>query len=213
MVQIPRLSKVRTNPIPTNPIVSYVSAVNLPGDYPRRTVGLYDTARPPGRLGTPETIPGNRAGVGVGANAASTGPEVPPASHINTSADTSRSGGGGHRIKGKVDHATGSLVESQALKERGVQKEQETGAFKMHSAEVAKAERLEKEALAASSPSLMVSFVFPRRLRLREDGLANGVLGAHPNNMHLGGMQNADTLSDVTGNQSTSSDQAGAGGY
>ena len=72
---------------------------------------------------------------------------MPSASHINTSAHTSRSGGGGRRLEGKAERAVGALVGSQALKEGRVQKEQEAGAFKMQSAEIAEAERLEKEAL------------------------------------------------------------------
>ena len=80
-------------------------------------------------------------------------PAVPPASHINTqqpSATSSVGGGGGgagSRLAGKAERAVGSLVGSQALKERGLQKELEAGAFKMQSAEIAEAERLEKEAL------------------------------------------------------------------
>ncbi|KAI8976587.1 hypothetical protein BD414DRAFT_400169, partial [Trametes punicea] len=114
------------------------------------------------------------AGTGAGAN-----PPVPPASHINT--DNSRSGGGGTRLAGKAERAAGAMVGSQALKERGFQKEQEAGAFKMQSAEIAEAERLEKEALMR-----------------RERAVAHG---AHPDNRHLGGLQNANTLSDVTGGQ------------
>ena len=93
-----------------------------------------------------EPISNNRAGIGAGANAAGNGGGVPPAAHVNTSND-SRSGGSGRRLEGKAERAVGSLVGSQALKERGLQKEQEAGAFKMQSAEIAEAERLEKEAL------------------------------------------------------------------
>ncbi|KAI1794430.1 hypothetical protein LXA43DRAFT_1091947 [Ganoderma leucocontextum] len=141
-----------------------------------------------------QPLPGNRAGIGAGASATgtSTGTGVPPASHINTSADASRSGGGA-RLEGKAERAVGSLVGSQALKERGVQKEQEAGAFKMQSSEIAEAERLEKEALMH-----------------RERAVAHG---AHPDNRHLGGMQNATTLSDVAGNQTGSGGSVGSGGY
>lgn len=98
-----------------------------------------------------EPIASNRAGIGAGANAVGTGngvdtgTAVPPAAHINTSG--SRSGGGGRRLEGKAERAVGSLVGSRALKERGMQKEQEASAFKMQSSEIAEAERLEKEAL------------------------------------------------------------------
>ena len=100
-----------------------------------------------------EPITNNRAGIGAGANAVGTstgngsnGSGIPPAAHIDTS-NGSRSGGAGRRLEGKAERAVGSLVGSQALKERGFQKEQEAGAFKTQSAEIAEAERLEKEAL------------------------------------------------------------------
>ncbi|KAI0356013.1 hypothetical protein OH77DRAFT_282943 [Trametes cingulata] len=128
-------------------------------------------------------------GPGAGAN-----PPVPPASHIN--ADNSRSGGAGARLAGKAERAAGTMVGSQALKEKGFQKEQEAGAFKMQSAEIAEAERLEKEALMR-----------------RERAVAHG---AHPDNRHLGGLQNANTLSDVTGGQAgqpTMGPGGGAAGY
>ena len=92
----------------------------------------------------------NAGGPGSGLGATGPNPHVPPASHINPTAPNSGSGpsgGGGSRLAGKAERAVGSLVGSQALKERGFQKEQEAGAFKMQSAEIAEAERLEKEAL------------------------------------------------------------------
>ncbi|KAI0654393.1 hypothetical protein C8Q70DRAFT_1047996 [Cubamyces menziesii] len=125
------------------------------------------------------------AAAGPGAN-----PAVPPASHINTS--NTRSGGGGGRLAGKAERAAGALVGSQALKERGFQKEQEASAFKMQSAEIAEAERLEKEALMR-----------------RERAVAHG---AHPDNRHLGGLQNANTLSDVSGGQAGQPTMGSAGG-
>ncbi|EJF59571.1 hypothetical protein DICSQDRAFT_128244 [Dichomitus squalens LYAD-421 SS1] len=147
----------------------------------------------PGMTGAGQNQPvsGNQAGIGAGVNASGNG--VPPASHINTSNQTS--GRGTHRLEGKAEKAVGSLVGSQALKERGFQKEQEAGAFKTQSAELAEAERLEKEALMR-----------------RERAVAHG---AHPANMHLGGLQNANTLSDVTGNTGSGGTdvQYGSGGY
>ncbi|OBZ67396.1 hypothetical protein A0H81_12684 [Grifola frondosa] len=89
---------------------------------------------------------------------------VPPAEHINSNNQRGGSGGG---LTGKMEHAVGSMVGSQALKDRGYQKEQEANAFKAQSAEIAEAERLEKEAM----------------LR-RERAVAHG---AHPDNRHLGG--------------------------
>ena len=84
---------------------------------------------------------GNQAGVGAGANA------VPPATHINPNTNASQPPSSGRRLEGKAERAVGTLVGSKALKERGFQKEQEAGAYKMQSAEIAQAERIEKEAL------------------------------------------------------------------
>lgn len=92
---------------------------------------------------------------------------IPPAEHINAD----QHGGGGSRFAGKVESAVGSMVGSQALKERGYQKEQEANAFKTQSAEIGEAERLEKEAM----------------LR-RERAVASG---AHPDNRYLGGINAA----------------------
>ncbi|EIW55084.1 uncharacterized protein TRAVEDRAFT_22867 [Trametes versicolor FP-101664 SS1] len=131
-------------------------------------------------------------------SAPGTGPSapVPPASHINADPAHRGGGGGASRLAGKAERAAGAMVGSQALKEKGYQKEQEAGVFKMQSAEIAEAERLEKEALMR-----------------RERAVAHG---AHPDNRHLGGMQNANTLSDVTGGQAghpTMGGSAGGAGY
>ncbi|KAI0325930.1 hypothetical protein GY45DRAFT_1339795 [Cubamyces sp. BRFM 1775] len=130
------------------------------------------------------------AGTTAAAGGPGANPAVPPARHINT--DNTRTGGGGGRLAGKAERAAGTLVGSQALKERGFQKEQEAGAFKMQSAEIAEAERLEKEALMR-----------------RERAVAHG---AHPDNRHLGGLQNANTLSDVTGGQAGQPTMGSSGG-
>ena len=87
--------------------------------------------QPPGQNQPNQPLPGNQAGIGAGTNATGTG--VPPASHINTSNNTAHSGGGSRRLEAKAEKAMGSLVGSQALKERGFQKEQEAGAFKTQS--------------------------------------------------------------------------------
>jgi len=88
---------------------------------------------------------------------------ITPTSHFNNGHHT----GGGSHFAGKVEHAVGSLVGSQALKEKGLQKEQEAVAFKAQSAEISEAERLEKEAML-------------RRHRAVQQG-------AHPENGQLGG--------------------------
>jgi len=89
---------------------------------------------------------------------------IPPSSHLNAS-----QGGVGHASTGKVEKALGSIVGSNALKAKGMQKEMEANALKTQSSELAEAERLEREAL----------------LR-RERAVAHG---AHPDNRHLGGQQ------------------------
>ncbi|KAI0370500.1 hypothetical protein BV20DRAFT_1052267 [Pilatotrama ljubarskyi] len=153
-------------------------ATNQSGAYPNQagygSSGTGMGADPYANQTTAGTGPGMGAGAGAGAH-----PPVPPASHINP--DNRSGGGAGTRLAGKAERAAGTMVGSQALKEKGFQKEQEAGAFKMQSAEIAEAERLEKEALMR-----------------RERAVAHG---AHPDNRHLGGLQNANTLSDVTGGQ------------
>ncbi|KAI0074471.1 hypothetical protein K474DRAFT_1532576 [Panus rudis PR-1116 ss-1] len=94
-------------------------------------------------------------------------PSVPPAAHINAGNQHHPSGGAGTRMAGKMEHAVGTMVGSQALKTKGIQKEQEAQAFKMQSAEIAEAERLEREATL-------------RRERAVQHG-------AHPQNKQLGG--------------------------
>ncbi|KAH9948656.1 hypothetical protein B0H21DRAFT_820784 [Amylocystis lapponica] len=97
---------------------------------------------------------------------------IQPASHVtNGQHGSGGGGGGGRRLEGKMEYAVGSLVGSQALKNKGVQKEQEAGAIQAQSSEIAEAERLEQEALVR-----------------REHAVAHG---AHPNNKHLGGRQAA----------------------
>ncbi|KAH9941752.1 uncharacterized protein BXZ73DRAFT_98142 [Epithele typhae] len=118
-----------------------------------------------------------QGGSGSGVGGAGPNPNVPPVTHINAGVPGNAPSKSG-QLTGKAERAVGSLVGSQALKERGFMKEQEAGAFKMQSAEIAEAERLEKEALMR-----------------RERAVAHG---AHPDNRHLGGMQNASTLDDVT---------------
>lgn len=70
-------------------------------------------------------------------------PNVVPTGHFNNNQHS----GSGSSTAGKIEHAVGSLVGSQALKAKGMQKEQEAQAFKAQSTEIAEAERLEKEAM------------------------------------------------------------------
>jgi len=98
--------------------------------------------------------PYGAAGVGTQA--------VPHASAVNQTHH-----GPGHALAGKVEHAVGSLLGSQSLKAKGLQKEQEAGALKVQGVELAEAERLEREAVMR-----------------RERAVAHG---AHPHNKHLGG--------------------------
>ncbi|KAI0266503.1 hypothetical protein BC834DRAFT_132137 [Gloeopeniophorella convolvens] len=99
-------------------------------------------------------------------------PGVPPTSHVNQ--NTGHHSNPGTRAAGKVEHAVGTLVGSNALKARGAEKEQEANAFKDQSREIAEAERLEREAMIR-----------------RERAVAHG---AHPDNRHLGGLGNNTTL-------------------
>lgn len=50
-------------------------------------------------------------------------------------------------MTGKVESAIGSMVGSNALKAKGLQKEQESNAVKLQTSELAEAERLEREAM------------------------------------------------------------------
>ncbi|KAJ3487803.1 hypothetical protein NLI96_g3296 [Meripilus lineatus] len=118
--------------------------------------GLYEGhAGPMGHFQQPQQTALNQDGQGLA-----------PTSHFN---EGNQHSGGGTRMAGKVEHAVGSLVGSQALKAKGIQKEQEASAFKAQSAEIAEAERLEKEAML-------------RRERAVQHG-------AHPRNKALGGGQ------------------------
>ncbi|KAJ7734547.1 hypothetical protein DFH07DRAFT_1065229 [Mycena maculata] len=93
------------------------------------------------------------------------GAAIPPTGSINNQQQNSSGGGGA--MTGKIEHAVGSLVGSNALKAKGLPKEQEAQGLKVQSTELAEAERLEREA----------------GLR-RERAVAHG---AHPDNKHLGG--------------------------
>ncbi|KAF9467945.1 hypothetical protein BDZ94DRAFT_1318466 [Collybia nuda] len=89
---------------------------------------------------------------------------LPPTGALNNSDQTR--GGSGHALTGKVERTVGSMVGSNALKAKGLQKEQEANAIKVQGSELAEAERLEREALMR-----------------RERAVGHG---AHPDNKHLG---------------------------
>ncbi|CAK5262080.1 unnamed protein product [Mycena citricolor] len=96
-------------------------------------------------------------------------PNAPPTAMNNTAGmgTTGRPSKHG-ATTGKIEKALGSLVGSESLKAKGLQKEQEAHAYKVQSAELSEAERLEAEALAR-----------------RDRAVA---LGAHPDHRHLGGV-------------------------
>jgi len=78
-----------------------------------------------------------------------------------------------HAQGGASEKGVGSMVGSNAVKAKVMQKEMEAKALKSQSNELAEAERLEQEALAR-----------------RERAVAHG---AHPDNRHLGGIPNLGT--------------------
>ncbi|TFK32032.1 hypothetical protein BDQ12DRAFT_64726 [Crucibulum laeve] len=97
---------------------------------------------------------------------------LPPTGALN---DHNQSRGGtGARMTGKVESAIGSMVGSNALKAKGLQKEQEANNIKLQGQELAEAERLEREALMR-----------------RERAVGHG---AHPENKHLGAGMNNNNL-------------------
>ncbi|VDB88800.1 unnamed protein product [Peniophora sp. CBMAI 1063] len=106
-------------------------------------------------------------------------PGIAPAGHISQRPDGHERGGGAKAATGKAERAIGGVIGSSALKNRGLEKEQEANAFKAQSAELAEAERLEREAM----------------LR-RERAVAHG---AHPENRHLGGHPGAGQIGGQQG--------------
>ncbi|KAL5499053.1 hypothetical protein ACEPAH_1571 [Sanghuangporus vaninii] len=75
-------------------------------------------------------------------------------------------GGGGTHFAGKLESAFGSMLGSESLKNKGLEKEQESQSLKLQAAELSEAERLEQEALAT-----------------RQRAVAHG---AHPDHKYLG---------------------------
>ncbi|KAK7462754.1 hypothetical protein VKT23_007339 [Stygiomarasmius scandens] len=106
---------------------------------------------------------------GVGHDKFGGGPAgIPPTHALNAGQATAGEHTGGS-MTGKVEKTIGTMVGSRSLKEKGMMKEQEAQSLKMQSAELAEAERLEREALMR-----------------RERAVAHG---AHPDMKHLGGVE------------------------
>ncbi|CAA7267214.1 unnamed protein product [Cyclocybe aegerita] len=116
---------------------------------------------------------GAHTGAHTGTNTGTHGSAIPPSGEVHHG--KSSTGGAGQRLTGKVESAVGTLVGSNALKQKGLQKEQEANAVKLQGRELSEAERLEREALMR-----------------RERAVAHG---AHPANATLG----AGTNQGVTG--------------
>ncbi|KAF5379090.1 hypothetical protein D9615_005934 [Tricholomella constricta] len=115
------------------------------------------------------TLAGGGVDIGEGAG------NLPPANTLNRS-DESR-GGSGQSLTGKVERTVGTLVGSDTLKAKGLQKEQEAKAFKVQGAELAEAERLEHEALVRRERAVAHG-AYPENKRLGA-GLSGGMSGGH----------------------------------
>jgi len=138
---------------------------NEPG-YGHNNNTVYDQQRHGFDAGAGVNDPYSAAGVGHGnANTHGAGAAgIPPTGTLN---DHNQSRGGtGSRMTGKVESAVGTMLGSNSLKAKGLQKEQEANAIKLQGQELAEAERLEREALMR-----------------RERAVGHG---AHPENRHLG---------------------------
>jgi len=96
------------------------------------------------------------------------GQGIPSSQALHAQGGAAPRGGGGHSTTGKIEAAVGSMIGSQALKQKGLQKEAEAQNYKVQGSELQEAERLEREA----------------KMR-RERAVAHG---AHPDNKHLGGI-------------------------
>ncbi|KAH9478602.1 hypothetical protein JR316_0009059 [Psilocybe cubensis] len=84
-------------------------------------------------------------GLGPTHAAGARGAGIPATGAVNHGSNAT--GGAGQRLTGKVESAIGSMVGSNALKAKGLQKEQEANSIKLQGRELAEAERLEREAL------------------------------------------------------------------
>ncbi len=125
--------------------------------------------------------------------------EVTPVNHFSSGQQS----GTGSSVTGKVERAIGTLVCSQSLKAKGIEKEREAQAKKSQSVELAEAERLEQEALVRRG----------RAVDFGEECCGSVSLflliilypGAHPANNALGGSAQAQEYGGNFG-------QAGAAG-
>ncbi|KAF9477959.1 hypothetical protein BDN70DRAFT_896110 [Pholiota conissans] len=95
-----------------------------------------------------QEVPYASTGIGSGHQGYSGGRGVPAAGAIDHgTSETSGAHGVGGKLSGKIESAIGSIVGSDALKAKGLQKEQEANSVKLQGRELAEAERLEREAL------------------------------------------------------------------
>lgn len=69
--------------------------------------------------------------------------------------------GTGGRPSGNIEPATGPMIGSDALKAKGLQKEQELNVIRMQGGELAEAERLEHEVLARRERAVAHGALFP----------------------------------------------------
>ncbi|KAL5522668.1 hypothetical protein ACEPAG_8686 [Sanghuangporus baumii] len=144
---------------------------------------LYPSPNAPGAGGYSDNTSGNdprmndeyaQQGYGAGGTGADTtgGATHHGMAHHSGATDNSAhsrssgGGGGGAHFTGKVESAVGSMLGSESIKRKGMEKEQESQSLKLQAAELSEAERLEQDALAT-----------------RQRAVAHG---AHPDHKYLG---------------------------
>ncbi|EGO03723.1 hypothetical protein SERLA73DRAFT_175325 [Serpula lacrymans var. lacrymans S7.3] len=166
----------------SNPNLARTTGGNtLPGQNPYQSASGGDNMN----VGTNQLGPGRTSASGAGGAQG-----IPPTDMLNAN-QGSGGGGGSHAFTGRVEHAVGSMIGSNALKAKGMQKQQEANSINLQGQELAEAERLEREALMR-----------------RERAVAHG---AHPDNKHLGSNPNASALQDYGTGQEQGG--RGVGGY
>jgi len=111
---------------------------------------------------------GSGMGNGMGTTALGDGQHHAPGTTSTGQAVGTGTNHGGSSLTGKIQSAAGTILHSSSLKAKGEEKEREAQQVKMQSAEIAEAERLERDARAR-----------------RERAVA---AGAHPDHGHLGGV-------------------------
>ncbi|RDB27857.1 hypothetical protein Hypma_002305 [Hypsizygus marmoreus] len=132
--------------------------------------------------------PGYGAGAGGGAQGGYPGASsgIPPAGNVTSGHVGGGSGGG---LTGKIERTVGSLIGSESLKAKGLQKEQEANAIKMQGSELAEAERLEREARMrrerAVGHGAHPDNLQPSTGHNPQVGQAGGLSGGHPSNRLL----------------------------